>query len=316
MRAGGSFSLGLCLVLLSTLAPAAAAQPTIEVVDAPDVVIANPSENMTGDNFNPDHVFTSTVRVTNDGDDRQITTDAIFYTDPSVDGCPRDERSFIVSFITKTRTLDPSEQITIGGAAHPSQARGDAYWPMAISQAYYSGATNETIRVDADTYTFCTNIRVTGDDPDCEKPRDQTCVLATDSFRAYVRRSNAVPEITTFDIGDTTPRPGQQIIFEAEATDADTEPSPDTLTYTWNLAGTEKTGKVVRHSFDVATTHRVTLTVTDGFDEVSRSTMINVTTSRTGGQDGGDGGQAAPGPGLAVLAPVAMAALLLARRRP
>lgn len=310
MRRRGCLLSIVVVLVVSSLAPVALGRPTMEVVSAPELVIANPSENMTQDNFNPDYVFTATARITNDDTERQINAEAIFYTDPSVDGCPRDEQAFPVAFVVKNRQMEPGEELTIGGAARPSQAQGDAYWPMAISRAYSDG--QETIRVEQGEHTFCTTIRVSGNDPACDKPANRTCVIATDSFTSFVRRSNAAPEITEFSIGDETPRPGQQVLFRAEARDADTEPAPDEVRYTWTISREEKTGKVVRHTFDVATTHRVALTVTDGFDEATRETTIEVTTTGGGGSDGG---QDAPAPsGVVALAPLVGAALIVRAR--
>lgn len=301
------------LLVLGALAPAASAKPQVAVLEAPDVVVANAPENMTRENFDPDHVFSVKIRINNDDHQRRVNTEAIIYTDPSVDGCPKDKRAFPVSFVFKNRKLSPGETVVIGGSARPSQGDAQAYWPMAVSRTYRDARTNETVKISSGEHTFCANLRVSGDDPACDKPANRTCVIASAPWRSYVRRTNAPPKITTFSVSDETPGPGQQVLFEADATDASTQPRPDTLRYTWKLSGETKTGKVVRHAFTVTGPHRVTLEVTDGFDTVTRS--VNVTVQAT--SDGAGGTNGSPGPAVpAVVGVVSLAALALRRRRP
>lgn len=298
---------GLSLVLL-LLAPAATAAPTISVLDSPEVVVANPPENMTQDNFNPDYPFSATVRVTNDGDASQVNTEAVMYTDPSVNGCPDDERAFPIHIILKTRELDPNEQIEIGGSADARDG-GDAYWPLAISQEYRDATTNESVEIGGAEYGFCANVRVSGQDPSCEKPDQETCVVASDPFRAYVREENAAPEITEFSVPEN-PDPDQEVLLRADAEDADTEPRPDSLSFTWSGSGIEDTGRTVRHTFPSNGTYDVTVSVTDGFDTVERTAEIAV------GAAGDDGGGTDPTPVPAALALAGLlAGALVGRRR-
>lgn len=299
---------GLSLLVL-LLAPVATAAPTISVLDAPDVVVANPPGNMTQDNFNPDYTFSTAVRVTNDDDPSQVNPEAIVYTDPSVEGCPDDERAFTVSFIRKTRDLEPNAQIEIGGSDDPTVG-GNAYWPMAISQEYRDPNAGESVEFGGDEHTFCTNVRVTGQDASCNKPDDQTCVVATDPFRAYVREDNAAPEITEFSVPEN-PEPGQTVLFEADAEDADTQPRPDSLSFTWTAGSFEDTGRTVQHAFPINDTYTVTLSVTDGFDTVERSVEVAVGDAGEEGPIGGDDRIPLP-PALALIGLVAAA---LARRR-
>lgn len=300
----------LALVLL---APAGLAKPALEVLESPDVVVANPPENMTRENFNPDYVFSATVRVNNDDDARQINLEAIVYPDPSVEDCPRDKAAYPVSFIVKTRKLDAGGTATLGGAAHPQAGSDAEYWPLAVSKEYRNARTGQNQSIEEGEHTFCTNIRVTGEDPACDRPANRTCVIATESFRSYVRRSNAAPEITSFEISNEAPRPNQQVLFQADATDEDTKPREDTLRYTWILGGTERTGKTVRYAFGTAGSHNVTLEVTDGFDTVERTATIQVGQEGTNGP--GDGGRDVPSLAPVALVVAVLGAAWLRRRR-
>lgn len=302
------FLLAATLLVLGPLGPAAA-KPSVQVLESPDVVVANPPENMTQDNFNPDYVFSAKIRIDNDDNEREINAETIIYPDPEVSGCPRDKQAFPVSFVVKNRKIDPGQTLTLGGAAHPQDGSADEYWPMAVSKTYRDGRTGQKVEIEAGEHTFCASLRVTGEDPACDKPANRTCVISPEPFSAYVRRENSVPEITEFSISEDEPRSGQEVLFQAKATDADTEPRPDNLRFTWELGQAEKTGKVVRHAFTIQGTHDVKLTVSDGFDTVERTATVTVPSP---GEDGGS--QDAPGPGLLAVVPVVLTALALRRR--
>lgn len=86
---------------------------------------------------------------------------------------------------------------------------------------------------------------------------------------------NAVPELTsaTVSTGKGKPKPGQQLVFAASATDAD----GDSLHYSWDFGdGTTATGALVEHAYAAAGTYTAVVTVTDGVDSVSRSVVVTV----------------------------------------
>lgn len=300
--------LGLAaLALIAGLAATASAAPSIDVLDAPDVVVANPSENMTQDNFNPDYVFSPEVRVTNDGNPSQVNTEVALYADPSTSGCPEDKTAYRVSFIVKTRELDGGESVRIGGSSSP-QAGGDAYWPSAISRQYYDAKANETVEIGGHTYTMCAAVRVSGQDASCDKPEDQTCVVARDSFRSYVREENQAPEITEASVSKEEPDVGEQVLLEADATDADTQPREDDLTFTWSSKAFEATGRTARTSFPSPGEHTVRLTVSDGFDETVRRLTVDVQNPDDPGPGGTDDAPLGPAVALVGLVTAALAA--------
>ncbi len=302
-----SWMLVASLAALVGVAGLAAASPSITVVDAPEVTVANPSETMTQDNFNPDYTFSAEVRVVNDGDESQIHLEAWIVEDPSIEACDEDNEAYPVTFVRKTRTLDPGEEARFGGSASVGDG-DDAYWPMAVSEAYGNAETGEEARFGGEEYTVCALVRVSGDDPSCDRAVDRSCVVAQAPFRVFVREENQPPEVTTFSISNEAPRPGQQVLLEADATDADDQPREDDLSFTWQLGAQQATGQTVRHAFPQGT-HTVTLEVTDGFDTVTETMEVTV------GEDGDAGplDEAPLGPLLGVLALGAAAALGRAR---
>ncbi len=263
------------LLVLVVACVGALAGPSITVVDAPEVTVANPSGNMTQENFNPEYVFSSEVRVVNDWEESQVHLEAWVYADPSVRECPEDEDSFPVSFVRKTRTLDPGQEARFGGSTASGDG-GDAYWPFAVSERYQNAETGEVVEIGDDTYTFCVLVRVTGSDAACDKPDNEACVVARAPFQTYVRGENQPPEITQFSISDENPEPGQEVLLQGDAVDEDTEPRPDDLFFTWRVNGAEHSGQTARHTFGQAGTYTVTLEVTDGFDTVTQSREVVV----------------------------------------
>jgi hypothetical protein len=300
----------LAAAALVGLAGLATAAPTIDVLDSPDVVVANPPDSIQYDDkgnaeVNLDYRFSAEVRITNDGDPSQVNPRALIYTDSGVEGCPEDERAFPVDLIIPTRGLDANEQIRLGGAASPD-AGGDAYWPMYVLQTYQDAQTGDEIEVGDDTYTMCTVIEVTGSDESCDKPDDQVCRVAKDSFTTYVRRTNQAPEITSLEVSDEPVDPGDTVRFQADATDADTQPRPDDLVFRWSTTAFEDTGKTVTTSFPTEGEHTVALEVSDGFDTTTRNATIAV-----GDVGGSEDTSLAPGPGaLAMVAALGAVAWL------
>lgn len=297
--------------LLLGLTGLATATPSLTVLDADDVTIANPSETMTERNFSPKYVFSAEVRVTNDDQERSGADDtppapameAWMYEDPAVEGCPEDERSFPVSPVRKSPNLEPREERRLGGATS-HQDGDDAYWPLAVSDRYRDAETGEEIEIGDAEYTFCVLLRVSGNDPECDKPSTETCVIARDDFQTYVRAENQAPEITEFSISDENPDPGGTILLEGDAVDEDTQPQEDDLRFTWIINGHEETGRTVQYAFPTAETYTVTLEVTDGFDTVERSMEVQV-----GSEDGGPLDETPLEPLFALLAAGAAAVL-------
>lgn len=309
MRTPETTRWSLILLVALIALPAGAAKPAVEVLDAPDVVVANPPENMTRENFNPEYVFSVEVRITNDDQERRVNTEAVIYTDRSVEDCTRDARAFPVMLFRKNRKLEPGETVRIGGSAHPGEGSQDAYWPLAVSRTYRDARTGENVSVESGEHTFCVTLRVSGEDPACDKPANRTCVLSPTPFDTYVRRTNSPPEVTEFEVSRTEIEPGQEVLFRADATDADTQPRPDILTYEWDLGPATETGKVVRYTYTTTGTHEVQLTVSDGFDTVQRTATVTVATEGSGGD-----GRSAPMPGLLAVLAGAVLAVLVRRR--
>jgi hypothetical protein len=300
----------LAAAALVGLAGLATAAPTIDVLDSPDVTVANPPDSIQYDDkgnaeVNLDYRFSAEVRITNDGDPSQVNPEAIVYTNPDVEGCPQDERAFPAHLIVKTRKLEPNEQLRIGGAATP-EAGGEAYWPMYVLQTYQDARTGNDVEIENGTYTLCPAVRVSGSDASCDKPEDQTCVVATDSFTTYIRRMNQAPEITSLEVSDEPVDPGDTVRFQADATDADTQPRPDDLVFRWSTTAFEDTGKTVTTSFPTEGEHTVALEVSDGFDTTTRNATIAV-----GDVGGSEDTSLAPGPGaLAMVAALGAVAWL------
>lgn len=292
------------------LAPGAiAADLTMRVLESPDVVVANAAENTTKDNFNPEYPFSASVRAQNGDEQQNVFFHAIFYNGEGIEGCPeKQDDGFFVPPLQKQRNLSAGERVVLGGQAHPQQSQGPEYWPMALPDKFFNPATNETEEVRGGEHTFCFVARVSSSAPGCNT---RSCVVAKEPFSAYVRLENSPPEVTEFSVGNENPRSGQEVLFRAEATDADTQPREDPLSFTWELGRAEKTGKVVRHAFTTPGDHEVTLTVSDGFDETTRTATVTVP-SPSG--DGGDDGRDTPGVGVLALVPIAVAALALRRR--
>lgn len=310
-----SFVVGLVcafvVVVVSALAVSAA--PSLTVVDAPDVIVASPPENFSEEQWDPEYTFSAKVRVENgEHSQRMVVWTPIVYADPDVEGCPRDEAepTFPASAMNKQRTFEPGEVRVMGGEDTPGSQLGDAFWPMAVTQEFQDASTGERHTIGDDAYSFCFKLLIHKDQPGCEAPDwGEFCVADTDTFKPYVRFENQPPGITAFSIGDENPSPGQEVLLQGDAEDADTDPRADDLFFTWRVDGAEHTGKTVRHTFGQAGTYTVTLEVTDGFDTVQRTREVTVD-----GQ-GDDGGmEEAPGPGVAWLVAMLAAAVASTRR--
>lgn len=277
---------GLVLLALLVAVPwasVAQAEPQLTVLDSPDVVVANDPETMSDDpdtkerEFNPNYTFSARVRVNNDDTQRDVQAEAIVYADQDVgEGCPRDQQAFPVSFVFKRLNLSAGETHTFGGEDSRQEASGDAYWPMAISKTYRNARTGQNVSIEEGVHRFCTAIRTTGSDPACERQANRTCVLATAPFESYVRRENQAPHITSISANPENPRPGQFTLLEVEAVDNSTEPSEDTLTYTWDLGQETEQGPTVRTNFSTEGIHNVTVKVSDGFDTTERTKKVPV----------------------------------------
>jgi hypothetical protein len=246
---------------------------TVSLVDSPDVIAAN-QPNKTYKN--PDYPFSTSVEIRNDDEPHNVTMGAITYLSRDVDGCPKDRSDTPrVDLVQKRLELDPQETRRLGGLADARQAnqRSDEYWPMAVSREYQT--QDGRVEYEEGTHSFCVNAI----DTDCaavEGNSVRDCSLDEASWTSYVRRTNEAPYIQSWEITPSDPQPGQSIRFSAQAADNSTQPEADTLRSTWDLAGTEKTGKVVRHTFDVGAEHTVRLHVTDGFDTTTRERSLAV----------------------------------------
>jgi hypothetical protein len=283
MRPAAS-SLLLVVGLFATVwVPTTVGDPQLTVTDSPDVVVANDPETMRDDpdteqrEFNPKYVFSAQARVSNDAEQRDVQAEAIVYPAQDVEeDCPRDRQAFPVSFVFKRLNLSAGEQRDFGGSADGQDAQGDEYWPMAIAKTYRNARTGDNVSIEEGEHTFCTAIRTTGEDPACDRDANRTCVLATAPFQSYVRRENAAPAVTSMSANPENPRPGQRTLLEAEAIDNSTDPREDTLTYEWNLEGRTVQGASVQHEFGTEGVHEVEVTVSDGFDEESRTLQVPV----------------------------------------
>lgn len=299
-------------VVFIMLAVGALAAPSITVVGSPEVVVANPPENFSQDGWNPEYVFSAAFRVANDDVDRRVNAFSIAYADPEVEGCPQDEDepTWMVMSIWKQRNMEAGETRVFGGETGTQEGQGDAFWPMAVPQAFQDGSTGEEHTFEDEVYTFCGVVLIGSDDPDCDEPSfGDFCVADTDTYRAFVRHENQPPEVTTFSIGDENPRPGQEVLLQGDGEDADDEPRPDDLLFTWRIDGAEHTGQTARHTFGPAGSYTVTLEVTDGFDTVTESREVVVE-----GQGDGLMPEETPLPGVLALLGV-VAAVGLSRPR-
>lgn len=303
--------LTLAALLVLPLPSTSAQDVGLQLLEAPSVIVANDPANMTAQNPDPDHPFSAQVRVTNDGTERRVTLFAISYMDRSIQGCPEHDSAIVVSMVTKNLALDPNEQRTLGGSAAHESGQSEAFWPMAVSRAYHDPRTNETKTFEQGEHAFCITVRVSSNDPACDAPEGQTCTLARDDWRAFVRHTNQAPVIEQASATPAEPRAGQQVVLRAQARDADTVPSPDTLIYTWDLGREEKTGSVVQHTFHTGGEQSVTLRVSDGFDTVERTLTLQV-----GGSGSTDGDRSpSPGPGAMAAVLAGFLVALAAQRR-
>lgn len=311
--------LALALGLLaSAWAPVGLAEPSIEIVDEPDVIVANPPETMADDpdteqqEFDPIYVFSTKIKVTNDGEQRTVWPEVILYVDQDIQNeCPRDEseEAILPPFVRKRLNMSAGEQVVVGGATDRQTADDEAYWPMAIPQKYYSPREGGNVTIDEGMHTLCGTLRTTGDDPACDRSANRTCVVATKPFQSYVREENQAPHVTSISANPENPDPGDRVLLQAEAVDNSTEPREDTLSYTWIVDGEEVDGASIQHRFASEGVHEVTVEVTDGFDTVNRTAKVPV-----GNVTIDDG--TADAPGVGALASVAvLAGLALARRR-
>jgi hypothetical protein len=307
-------------LLAGGLVPAAAAQPQLEVVDSPDVVVANDPETMADDpetderEFNPEYVFSATVRANNDGDQRRVQAEGIVYADQDVeDECPQDQQAFPVAFVFKQLNLTAGEQVRFGGSTDKSQAQGEAYWPMALSQTYHNAQTGQNVSIEEGEHTFCAALRATGEDPACDRPDDETCVIARAPFTSYVRRTNQAPHITSMSVSPDNPRPGQRALFEAQAIDNSTQPRPDELSFTWRFDRGTQQGANVQQSFPDDGVYEATLAVSDGFDTVERTLRVPVGNATL--DEDGSGTNDSPSLAVASIVAALAGGTVVARRR-
>jgi hypothetical protein len=311
----------LAVGLVASMAlPLATAKPSLEIVDEPEVVVANPPETMADDpnteqqEFNPTYVFSAQVKVTNDGDQRTLWPEMIFYVNQDIENeCPRDRNEEVISppFVRKRLNMSAGEQVLVGGSTDRQSAEGEIYWPMAIPQKYYSPRAGENVTIDEGMHTLCGTLRTTGEDPACDRSSNRTCVIATKPFQTYVREENQPPHVTSISFEPDNPDPGDTVRLQASGIDNSTEPREDTLSYTWHLNGTEKRGATVQHAFGYEGVHEVRVEVSDGFDRANRTVKVpvgNVTVATGTTAD-------TPGPG-AIVALACLAGLAVARRRP
>lgn len=319
MRSSAWLLLAVLGLVLMPWLPAVSAQPQVEVLEAPDVVVANDPETMSDDpeteerEFNPEYLFSTQIRVTNDGTQRNAWPHTILYVEQDVeDGCPQDERRKVIrtDFVQLRFNLSADEQVVAGGETDRREAEAKEYWPMAIPKKYYSPRERGNVSVDEGPHTFCVVLRTSGEDPSCDRPSNRTCVVAKTPFESYVRRDNEAPVIEEVSVRPENPRPGQTTLFEARASDASTQPREDTLSYTWTLAGDTQRGPTIQHAFETEQVHEVELAVSDGFDTVNRTVEVPVGEATVDEEDP----QTSPVPG-AIASLLVLGASALLRRR-
>lgn len=302
---------GLALfAVLLIAAPTSAQSVTIDLIETPDVVVANePEETFES----PSYPFTATVRVTNGEERKNVSLQAITYIDKDVDGCPQegtDHPPPRIFLVRKQVDLAAGESRTIGGSANPEIAseEPDRYWPLVVSKTYRDrDGTN--VSYEEGEHSFCV-VAIDVDRAE-ECPSLRECTLDRAAFEAYVRRNNAPPAITEVDVRPDNPRVGQSTVLSAEAVDNSTTPRQDPLSYTWVIRGERLSGSTVQHAFASQGFQEVRLEVSDGFDTVNRTIEIPVgDVSRPSDDDGSP----VPAPtGVAVVA--VLAGLAVARRR-
>lgn len=305
----GHLIAGALLIGVWGLPLAAAQGVTVQILDHPDVMVTTDYEGETY--TSPRYPFSIRAQVTNGDTDRSLSILAITYLDPSVQGCPeqRGDVDWVTLGPVKNRQLEAGDSVTVGGASRPDAGGPDAFWRLEVFDHYPDQAGGER-NYSTGRHSFCVVAQVSEDDPACDQPR--ACWLGKDSFRAYVRPTNQAPWLQEVEIVPEDPEPGQELLFRATATDNDTEPREDQLSFAWRLGPDRAQGPVVRHAFNTPGEKRVTLTVTDGFETVTWETNLTVAGAGVGQDDGTDD---APGPVLG-LALVALAgAAGLARRR-
>lgn len=297
----------LALALALMLAAPSAAQVTVDLLETPDVIVANEPE----DTFNnPDYVFTVTARVSNGEQAYNVSMHAITYIDQDVEGCPTegtDHPPPRVFLLQKRLDMPPQSSFTVGGSTDPQTANQDpkSYWPLAVSKTYRDRGGNNVSYAEGE-HSFC----IVAVDIDCaaEQRPLRECALDRQAFRSYVRRTNEPPAITELEVRPEHPRPGQTVLLSAEAIDNSTKPRQDSLSFTWTVRGETSHGSSTQASFPTHGFHEVDLEVTDGFDTVNRTVEVpvgNVSTSDDGDTDG------VPAPGwVALLVTLSLAARL------
>lgn len=300
----------LALVLTVLWTPPALAQGlTVQVLRAPEVIVASDFEGE--ERTTPSYLWSVEARVTNGDVSRGVTLHAVTYLDRETTGCPeRDTGVRPTMKFAKNLQLGPGERETVGGSL--DQAETKAYWPHEVFERYPTPTGSVATYAEGE-HGFCVLALVSGRDPACEKPESQVCTLASAPFRAYVRHGNTAPAITSVSVSPETPRPGQEVLLSAQATDPDTRPRPDTVRVDWDVGPRVLTGATVRHAFPTQGPHEVVLRVSDGFVVTERTVTVNVTGPPIEG--GGDGGNGTPGPPLPLLLVVLAAAGARAARR-
>lgn len=301
--------LALFAVLLVAV-PASAQSATLDLIETPDVVVANEA----GEAFeSPSYPFTATVRLTNGEERKNISLQAITYIDKSVDGCPQegtDHPPPRIYLVRKQFDLNAGESRTIGGSTNPEVAsqEPDRYWPLVVSKTYKDRDGNN-ISYEEGEHSFC--IVAIDVDRAQECPSLRECTLDRAAFEAYVRRNNQAPAITDLSFRPDNPRVGQSTVLSAEAVDNSTTPRQDTLSYTWVIRGERLSGSTVQHAFDSQGFQEVRLEVSDGFDTVNRTVEVPVgNVSRPSEDTSSD----VPAPGAVAVAAV-LAGLAVVRRR-
>ncbi len=165
------------------------------------------------------------------------------------------------------KTMNEGETLTINLDDYSSDIDGDDLTYTLISGV---GA------VSGKTYTYYANYQSSGDYTVTIQANDGRGGIAGTSFTIHV---NNVPRKPTADFTFTpdAPKINEQVTFNASLS---SDPDGNELTYSWDFNNdgiTDATGVIVQHSFSEAKCYNVTLTVSNGYKQDSKTKQVCTT---------------------------------------